>query len=245
MKVLFVLLSLSLTAVALGDPVRGTDGILRYHLGSKPPVLRCPVSMVCDIALLDDDQITDNAPPVAGDMEDFDIKVTAGPAPHIFIVALHPYHRTNLTVITTARVYHFFIWSIPNTGQTSGLSIGFFPVSRPAPVPVVFVSPQPAPQDSSDPINLSTLNCDAKLFSVTGSAPFRPLHVCLDSVRTYIQIVPVPEVPALVGIDAHGDLRAINYGYHDGFYIVAAQYPKYRLILGTGKDEERVDIARR
>lgn len=245
MRALLILLAFSLAAPALADPVRGSDGILRYHLGSKPPVLHCPVSMVCDIALLDDDQITDSAPPVAGDMDDFDIKVTSGPAPHIFIVALHPYHRTNLTVITTARVYHFFLWSIPNTGQTSGLSIGFFPPPRPPAIPVVFVSPQPAPQESSDPIDLSTLNCDAKLFSIIGNAPFRPLRVCLDSVRTYIEITPVPEVPALVGIDAHGALRTINYGYHDGFYVIAAQYPKYRLILGTGKDEERVDIARR
>jgi hypothetical protein len=247
----FVALALATVTAASADPVRGKDGILRYHLGGTPPVLHCPVNMVCDIALLSDDVILKDSPPVAGDMEDFDIKVTPLSPPHVFIVAEKPFKRTNLTVITSTRVYHFYIWSVPNTGQISGTSIAFFPPRRIPPsvpaFPIVIVSPQPstANDDPDATIDLSTANCKPDLFTITGSAPFRPLRVCVDSVRTYIEIGQTAEVPALLGFDDRGGIRAINYGYHSGIYVVPAQYPRYRLVLGSGKDMESIDIARR
>lgn len=252
MKLLLAfVLALATFATALASPVMGPDGVLRYHVGGRPPIVRCPVNMLCDIALVRTDRISPSRPPVAGDMTDFDIKVTAGPAPHVFVVPLKASVSTTLVVFTTTasghqRTYHFFIQSVPNMGQTTGVNIGFFDDNFQPPAPVVILqapaTPDPNPLAA---IDLRTLHCNPHAYAIRGTAPFRPLRICTDAVRTYIQVGTLAEVPALLGANDRWQSRSINYGYHDGYFVVPAHDRRFMLVLGTGKAQETVTIERR
>jgi hypothetical protein len=133
------------------------------------------------------------------------------------------------------RTYHVFVDSVPNLGQTSGINIAFRDDSpKPTPPPVVIVpsiaTPAPNPLAAVD---LRTLDCNSSEYRIAGNAPFRPVQVCRDPIRTFIQIPTTPELPALLGADEKWTPRTINESYEDGYFIVAAHYTRFILLLGS------------
>jgi type IV secretion system protein VirB9 len=85
-------------------------------------------------------------------------------------------------------------------------------------------------------------------YRVTGGNPLiRPLRVFDDCAKTYIQMPPViehMEAPVLLVIGSDGKGTMTNYRVKQQTYIVDRLFDRARMVLGSGKKAQKVDISR-
>ena len=85
-------------------------------------------------------------------------------------------------------------------------------------------------------------------YKVTGGDEhLRPLRVYDDGAKTYIQMRPDMqnrEAPALVVLGADGKGEMTNYRVREQTYIVDRLFDRARLVLGSGKKAQKVEISR-
>ena len=80
-----------------------------------------------------------------------------------------------------------------------------------------------------------------------GDEHLRPVRVYDDGAKTYIQMKPEMqnrEAPALVVLGADGKGEMTNYRVREQTYIVDRLFDRARLVLGSGKKAQKVEISR-
>jgi type IV secretion system protein TrbG len=81
----------------------------------------------------------------------------------------------------------------------------------------------------------------------SGQYPWTPAAVFDDQVHTYIRLPGSgvgQEAPVLLLIDRHGATALLNYTIRGQYYVTDRVFERAALVLGSGKDQRRLEIVR-
>ncbi|HEV3456535.1 MAG TPA: TrbG/VirB9 family P-type conjugative transfer protein, partial [Thermoanaerobaculia bacterium] len=81
----------------------------------------------------------------------------------------------------------------------------------------------------------------------TGNYPWTPAAVFDDEVHTYIRLPGSgvgQESPVLFLIDRRGATALLNYAIRGQYYVTDRVFEKAALVIGSGKDQQRLEITR-
>ncbi|MDQ3231113.1 MAG: TrbG/VirB9 family P-type conjugative transfer protein, partial [Pseudobdellovibrionaceae bacterium] len=90
--------------------------------------------------------------------------------------------------------------------------------------------------------NIYALNFE---YEVSGKAPWRPVRVYNDGVKTYIQMpsaMAQTEAPAVLVLGSDGEKQIVNYRLKKDRFIVDQIFSKAVLIAGVGSSQEKIVI---
>ena len=138
----------------------------------------------------------------------------------LFIKPLRANSITNMTVITTARVYSF------------ELSAAYGP-SGDSPYTVRFNHPEPGLADDLQVM----LQRPGPHYRVSGARELRPQSIRDDGARTYIEWADAAEIPAVFAVDDRGDQVLVTGYLREGLYVIDAVHS--RLVFRLGRQSAR------
>ncbi len=237
-------------------PVAGPDGSIRFLFGSQQPSIVCAVLQVCDIQLQPGEQVNSIH---LGDQVRWQVEpaITGGGGheiQHLIVKPLDVGLETSLVVTTNRRTYHIRLRSHRHE---------FMPR-------VAFIYPEDA-QAKWDAIKSRenhameikqsrTISETGEylgdldfLYTVSGSASWKPLRVYNDGKKTIIQMQSTfarTEAPVLMVVRKEGGMFSkdttamVNYRLQEDRYIVDAVFDKAVLITGVGSNQNRVTITK-
>lgn len=235
-------------------PVAGTDGSIRYLFGAQQASIVCAVLQVCDVELQPGEQVNsinlgDN---VRWTVEPAITGVGQAEVQHLIIKTQDVGLETTLIVTTNRRTYHLRLRS----HRTE-----FMPR-------VSFIYPEDA-QARWEALKLRETNKKKELtipqtgeylgdldfdYTVSGKAPWKPVRVYNDGIKTIIQMpkeMSQTEAPTLLVIQRDGGVFTdeetvmVNYRVQNDRFIVDNIFDKAVLISGVGKSQDRITIARK
>ena len=228
-------------------PVPGPDGAIQFLHGSVQPSIVCAVMQVTDIELQPGEQINninigDSArwlvePAVTG----------AGVAEvqHIVIKPMDVGLETSLMVTTNRRTYHFRLKS-HKTEYMPKVSFIY-----PDAVQQRFLALKERQTEEKEkntiPETQEYLGNLDFAYRISGdNAPWKPVRVYNDGVKTIIQMPPKmrqTEAPSLLVINAEGE-ALVNYRLQGDRFIVDQLFDKAMLIAGVGSKQTKITITR-
>ena len=228
-------------------PVPGPDGAIQFLHGSVQPSIVCAVMQVTDIELQPGEQINninigDGArwlvePAVTG----------AGVAEvqHIVIKPMDVGLETSLMVTTNRRTYHFRLKS-HKTEYMPKVSFIY-----PDAVQQRFLALKERQTEEKEkntiPETQEYLGNLDFAYRISGdNAPWKPVRVYNDGVKTIIQMPPKmrqTEAPSLLVINAEGE-ALVNYRLQGDRFIVDQLFDKAMLIAGVGSKQTKITITR-
>lgn len=241
------------TAVASGvKPVAGPAGAVRFIYGVQQASVVCAVLQVCDIALQAGEQVNN--------LHVGDPRFTVEPAvsgagatevQHLILKPLDVGLQTNLIVTTSRRTYHIKLSShrtefMPQVSFT-------YPEDAAAKWDAVRMREKKEQQERTIPQTGEYLGDLNFQYEVTGSAPWKPVRVFNDGVKTVIQMpaaMAQTEAPALLVVRKEGgwfssdETVMVNYRIQNDRYIVDTVFDKAILIAGVGRDQDRITITK-
>jgi len=234
-------------------PVAGPDGSIRYLFGAQQPSIVCAVLQVCDVELQVGEQVNSIQ---LGDTARWTIEPAisgtgAAEVQHLIIKPMDVGLETSLVVTTNRRTYHLRLRS----HRTE-----FMPR-------VAFTYPDEAvakwdamkSREGRDKRERTIAQTGEYLgdlsfaYDVAGSAPWKPVRVYNDGVKTIIQMPAAmahTEAPTLLvvrrdgGVFTEAETVMVNYRVQGDRYIVDSVFDKALLIAGVGSSQERVTITR-
>lgn len=236
------------------SPVAGTDGRVIYNFGAGLPTVVCAPLRVCMIELQAGEKL--EGEPQIGDSVRWNI------APALYgngdqttpIIVLKPQLAgldTNLLITTDRRAYYLRLISKP---QDYVARVAFqYPTDQSTQKWQEQLAEQRQREreakNRSDPfpamIAVEKINFDYK---VTGrNEHLRPVRVFDDGAKTYIQMpdeMQNREAPVLLILGNDGKGEMSNYRVRQQTYIVDRLFDRARLVLGSGKKAQKVEIAR-
>lgn len=228
-------------------PVREEDGKIVYLFGATLPSVICKPLMLCDIELQAGEKIEDV---LVGDTLRWKVqpgKSLSGPgaAPHIVVKPTESGLTTSMVVTTDRRTYHLKLMS-----QSKGWMprVGFAYQSDIAREWQAYYAKEGQRRERNTipetKENVERLDFE---YEIDGDAPWKPLRVYNDGVKTYIQMpreMAQTEAPALLVIGSSGNQQIVNYRLKKDRYIVDQIFAKAVLIAGVGNDQTLVEIER-
>jgi len=241
------------TAAANGvKPVAGPAGAVRFIYGVQQASVVCAVLQVCDIALQAGEQVNN--------LHVGDPRFTVEPAvsgagamevQHLILKPLDVGLQTNLIVTTSRRTYHIKLSShrtefMPQVSFT-------YPEDAAAKWDAVRTREKKEQQERTIPQTGEYLGDLNFQYEVTGSAPWKPVRVFNDGVKTVIQMpaaMAQTEAPALLVVRKEGgwfssdETVMVNYRIQGDRYIVDTVFDKAILIAGVGRDQDRITITK-
>lgn len=234
-------------------PVAGPNGTIKFVYGAQQPSIVCAVLQVCDVALQPGELVNSIN---LGDTARWivDPAVTgSGPdeVQHLIIKPLDVGLETSLIVTTNRRSYHIRLRShrtqyMPQVSFT-------YPEEALAKWENIRSREVKERQEKTIPETgeyLGNLSFD---YDVSGNAPWKPLRVYNDGVKTVIQMpstMAQTEAPTLLVVRKEGtwfrddETVMVNYRVQNDRYIVDAVFDKAILIAGVGSSQSRVTIKR-
>lgn len=127
---------------------------------------------------------------------------------HLFIKPTRADVSTNMTVITSVRVYNFELF--PLSGPSSGM-----------PWNVSFRYPASAEDETSgEYVDVSPVLRQASRYKIAGDRSLRPTSVSDDGTHTYIRWPTNVPIPGIYEIAANGEERLVNGGMRGGDYVI-------------------------
>jgi type IV secretion system protein TrbG len=235
-------------------PAAGPDGRVMYAFGAGLPVVVCAPLRVCIVEMQAGEKIVGE--PQIGDSVRWNI------SPGMYgngdqatqMIVLKPQESgldTNLLITTDRRAYYLRLVSKP---QEYVARVAFrYPEEENSQKWQQHLVEQRAQEREArrDVQLLPAMITADKLnfgYSVTGSNEhIRPRRVYDDGSKTYIQMKPEMqnrEAPVLVVIGADGKGEMTNYRVQEQTYIVDRLFDRARLVLGSGKKAQKVEISR-
>jgi type IV secretion system protein TrbG len=235
-------------------PAAGPDGRVLYAFGAGLPVLVCAPLRVCIVELQAGEKIVGE--PQIGDSVRWNI------SPGMYgdgdqatqMIVLKPQEAgldTNLLVATDRRAYYLRLVSKP---QEYVARVAFrYPEDENSQKWKQHLIEQRAQERDSKHqtdilpamITAEKLNFGYKL--IGDNDHLRPVRVYDDGAKTYIQMKPEMqnrEAPALIVLGADGKGEMTNYRVREQTYIVDRLFDRARLVLGSGKKAQKVEISR-
>lgn len=241
------------TGAASGvKPHAGAAGAVRFIYGVQQASIVCAVLQVCDIALQAGEQVNN--------LHVGDPRFTVEPAvsgagatevQHLILKPLDVGLQTNLVVTTSRRTYHIRLSShrtefMPQVSFT-------YPEEDLARWEAARTREKKEQQERTMPQTGEYLGDLNFQYQVTGSAPWKPVRVFNDGVKTVIQMpaaMAQTEAPALLVVRREGgwfssdETVMVNYRIQGDRYIVDTVFDKAVLIAGVGRDQDRITITR-
>lgn len=234
-------------------PVAGPNGIIKFVYGAQQPSIVCAVLQVCDVALQPGELVNSIN---LGDTARWLVEpAITGSGPdevqHLIIKPLDVGLETSLFVTTNRRSYHLRLRShrtqyMPQVSFT-------YPDEALAKWETMRNREAKERQEKTIPETgeyLGNLSFD---YEVSGKAPWKPLRVYNDGVKTIIQMpssMAQTEAPTLLVVRKEGswfsddETVLVNYRVQNDRYIVDAVFDKAILIAGVGSSQSRITIKR-
>ncbi|WP_201737058.1 P-type conjugative transfer protein TrbG [Campylobacter armoricus] len=97
-------------------------------------------------------------------------------------------------------------------------------------------------KDDEIPSNIENLDFG---YSIEGNAPFKPLRIYNDGIKTYIQMpknLKFYEAPALMVLDSSNEKQIVNYRLKYDTFIVDRLFNKAILLSNVGSKQEKITI---
>ena len=234
-------------------PVAGPDGSVRYLFGAQQPSIVCAVLQVCDVELQAGEQVNSIQ---LGDTARWTIEPAisgagAAEVQHLIIKPMDVGLETSLVVTTNRRTYHLRLRShrtefMPRVGFT-------YPEEAVAKWEAMKSQEGRDKRERTMAQTGEYLSDLSFAYDVAGSAPWKPVRVYNDGVKTIIQMPAAmanTEAPTLLvvrrdgGVFTEAETVMVNYRVQGDRYIVDSVFDKALLIAGVGSSQERVTITR-
>ena len=234
-------------------PVAGPDGSIRYLFGAQQPSIVCAVLQVCDVELQAGEQVNSIQ---LGDTARWTIEPAisgagAAEVQHLIIKPMDVGLETSLVVTTNRRTYHLRLRShrtefMPRVGFT-------YPEEAVAKWDAMKSREGQDKRERTITQTGEYLGDLSFAYYVAGSAPWKPVRVYNDGVKTIIQMPAAlahTEAPTLLvvrrdgGVFTEAETVMVNYRVQGDRYIVDSVFDKALLIAGVGSSQERVTITR-
>ncbi len=234
-------------------PVPGADGTIKFLFGAQQPSIVCAVLQVCDVELQAGEQVNSIH---LGDTARWTVEPAitgSGPAEvqHLIIKPWDVGLETSLIVTTNRRTYHFRLRShrtefMPRVAFT-------YPEDAVAKWDALKSHEVKEKHERTIPQTGEYLGDLNFAYDVDGAAPWKPVRVYNDGVKTIIQMpstMAQTEAPTLLVVRKDGDLFTddetviVNYRVQGDRYIVDTIFEKAILIAGVGSSQDRVTITK-
>lgn len=235
------------------QPSPGGGGAISFVFGATAPSIVCAVLQVCDVELQAGEQVNSvNLGDTARWLVEPAVSGTgAGEAQHLIIKPLDVGLETNLVVTTDRRTYHMRLRS----HRTSYMARVVFTYPEDAAAKWRAVSRRAEISRATSALPGTGQSLDALTFnySIVGNAPWKPVRVYNDGVKTVIEMpraMQQTEAPSLLVVRKDGspkkdaDKLLVNYRLQGDRYIVDQVFDRAVLIAGVGKRQDRVIITR-
>ena len=232
--------------------VAGKAGAVRFIYGEHQVNIVCAVLQVCDVELQPGEQVSN--------LNVGDPRFTIEPAlsgagtaevQHLIIKPLDVGLQSTLIVTTNRRTYHMNLRShrsefMPRVSFT-------YPEETAAKWDLIRAREIKEREKQTIPQTMEQLGDLHFHYELSGSAPWKPVRVYNNGVKTIIQMpaaMAQTEAPALLLIRKDGGLFKpdetvmVNYRVHGDRYIVDTVFDKAILIAGVGGSQQRVTITR-
>lgn len=233
-------------------PVAGNDGMVRFVHGSQQISVVCAVLKACDIELQPGELV--NNLNVGDPRYIVEPAVSGSGATEVQHLILKPQDvglDTNLIVTTNRRSYQIKLLSHRTDYMPR---VGFiYPEDALAKWDAVKMREARQKQDQTMPQTKENISNLSFAYDIKGKAPWKPVRVYNDGVRTIIQMPAAmgeTEAPILRLVLKEGgmfsdDVTALpNYRIQDDRYVVDTVFQKAILSAGVGRDQESVTITR-
>jgi P-type conjugative transfer protein TrbG len=234
-------------------PVAGPNGSINFLYGAQQPSIVCAVLQVCDVALQPGELVNSIS---LGDAARWRVEPAitgngSNEVQHLIIKPLDVGLETSLFVTTNRRSYHMRLRS----HRTQYMPQVSFTYPEDALVKWENMKSRETKERQEKTIPetreyLGNLNFD---YDVSGTAPWKPLRVYNDGVKTIIQMpatMAQTEAPTLLVVRKDGgwlsddETVIVNYRLQNDRYIVDAVFDKAILIAGVGSTQARITITR-
>jgi P-type conjugative transfer protein TrbG len=236
-------------------PVPGPEGSVRFSFGAQQVSIVCAVLQVCDVELQPGEQVNNlNVGDPRFTIEPALSGAGAAEVQHLIIKPLDVGLQTTLVITTNRRTYHMTLRS----HRTEFMArVGFnYPEDASAKwdaIRVREVKDKKERQEQTLPQTREYLGDLNFKYDLSGSAPWKPVRVYNDGVKTVIQMpaaMAQTEAPTLLvvrregGIFTDDETVMVNYRVQGDRYIVDTVFDKAVLIAGVGRSQDRVMITR-
>jgi type IV secretion system protein VirB9 len=235
-------------------PIIRKDEFIQYPYGLTEAVVTCQPLRVCDIELETGEEVTNvslgdstrwlASPAFSGDRDAL--------TPHVLVKPTEFGIATN-GIITTSRRTYYLALVAPAKPTTHVRRIKFYyPQDLVQQANGVFrakAAERKRDQDTTvarlSRVAIDTLNFN---YQVDGAdVPWKPVRVFDDGTRVFIQMpeaMRVTEAPALLVKTRAGDTALVNYRLRQSYYVVDKLFETAVLVVGVGRQQERVTIRR-
>lgn len=233
-------------------PVAGPEGSVRFIYGAQQINIVCAVLQVCDVELQPGEQLNNlNVGDPRFTVEPAVSGAGAGEVLHLIIKPLDVALQTALVVTTNRRTYHLNLRS-HRTEFMPRVSF-IYPEDAAAKWDAIKTREVREKQDQTIPQTKEYLGDLNFKYALAGSAPWKPVRVYNDGVKTVIQMpeaMAQTEAPTLLVVRKEGGLFSddetvmVNYRVQGDRYIVDTVFDKAILIAGVGRGQDRVTITK-
>jgi type IV secretion system protein VirB9 len=232
-------------------PVAGPSGAVRFVYGQQQANIVCAVLQLCDVELQPGEQL--NNMNVGDPRFAVEPAVSGGPTEvlHLIIKPLDVGLSTTLVVTTNRRTYRMNLRS-HRTEFMQQVSF-IYPEEASARLDAIKTREAKEKQEQTLPQTREYLGDLNFKYDLAGSAPWKPVRVYNDGVKTIIQMpkaMAQTEAPTLLvlrkegGLFSNDDTVMVNYRVQHDRYIVDTVFDKAILIAGVGRGQDRVTITR-
>lgn len=233
-------------------PIAGPDGSVRFVYGAQQATVVCAVLQLCDVTLQPGELV--NNLNVGDPRFMVEPAISGGGAnevQHLIIKPLDVGLDSSLVVTTNRRTYHLRLRSHRNEFMPR---VSFtYPDEAAAKWEKARTLATREKNEQTIPQTKEYLGDLSFKYDVSGSAPWKPVRVYNDGVKTIIQMpgaMSQTEAPSLLVVRRDGglfrdeDTVMVNYRVHGDRYIVDTIFDKAILIAGVGRGQDRITITR-
>ncbi|WP_426116080.1 P-type conjugative transfer protein TrbG [Massilia sp. PWRC2] len=233
-------------------PVAGPGGAVRFIYGEQQANIVCAVLQVCDVELQPGEQLNNlNVGDPRFTVEPAVSGVGATEVLHLIIKPLDVGLLTTLVVTTNHRTYRMNLRSHRSEFMQQVSFI--YPEDAATRLEAVKSREVKDKREQTIPQTREYLGDLNFKYELAGTAPWKPVRVYNDGVKTIIQMpaaMAQTEAPTLLVVRKDGSLFSddetvmVNYRVQHDRYIVDTVFDKAILIAGVGRGQDRVTITR-
>lgn len=228
-------------------PAPGVDGKVMFTFGATLPSVVCSPLQVTDIELEPGETVKDGGLHI-GDPVRWNVSpAVSGPegaiVTHLVVKPTTPGISTSLLVSTDRRVYHVKL--VASEKDWMPYVAFAYPENSRLAWAVYQKRVEKARSESLVADTGHTLPELDFAYTIEGRAPWTPVRVYNDGVKTIVQMpkaMAQTEAPALLVIGADSKEQLVNFRVHGDKYIVDQIFAKAELISGVGKKQVKVLI---
>lgn len=230
-------------------PITAGDGTVTYYFGKTQPVVVCAPLETCDIQLQPGERITKYGVNI-GDKVRWNVKPALSGSgdtqqTHLIITPRDVGLDTSLTVNTDHRTYSIKLVS-RKTDWMPAVNFDYPEVEQSAWNEYYAEQQQQTAQKTlGNGLNIDNLDFD---YRIEGEADFKPVRVYNNGIKTFIELprtVASGELPVVLVVNTNsGEKEIVNYGFHEGKFIVDQLAKQIILIQGVGDQQTSVLITR-